>query len=423
MAVSIENFLNIGRKIIPRPIFRLLQIPYHFILAYFGALIYGFPSKRLKIVGVTGTKGKSSTIYILEKIFGEAGKKIGIISSLTNSSHQTMPGRFKIQKALKEFVDSECEFVFLEVTSEGIRQFRHRFINFYAAIFTNLAPEHIESHGSFEKYREAKLKLFRHTKNIHIINKDDENSSYFLNSQTGGKALKKITYSLTNWMDYPVKIKLKLPGEFNFYNMIAATTFANIEGVDFKIIKKAIEKIEVIPGRMESISEGQNFKVIIDYAHTPDSLEKVYQTLGKFKSQKTKSKLICVLGAAGGGRDKWKRPIMGEIAGRYCEKVILTNEDPYNEDPEEIIRQIERGLVKTEYFTENYWKILDRQEAIKKVLQLAGKNDTVVITGKGVEPSIIAKGKVIPWNEKDIVKYELKKLLETCIKNTRSKMA
>lgn len=413
MKITIETFLNVGRKIIPRPIFKFSQPIYHYLLAFLAALFYGFPSKKIKVIGITGTKGKSTTVYILSKIFDEAGIKNSASSSIefkigekifSNSLKMTTPGRFTIQKFLRESVNSNCEIAILEVTSEGIKQFRHRFINFDADIFTNLYPEHIESHGSFEKYRQAKLDLFKRTNNIHIINADNENAKYFLDIS----AKKKIIYSLKNW---PANIKLKLVGEFNKYNALAALTVAKQYNIDSPTIKKALEKIEFIPGRMEFIEKGQDFQIVVDYAHTPESLEQVYKTLGKPKFQKPNSKLICVLGAAGGGRDKWKRPVMGEIAGRYCQEIILTNEDPYDEDPNEIIAQIERGLIKTEYFKENYQKILDRRQAIKTALQLAKKSDTVIFTGKGSETKIMLKNTFIPWNEKKIVMEELSKII------------
>lgn len=391
----------------------MLLLIYHYLLAFLGNIYYGFPSKKLKVIGVTGTKGKSTTVYLLSRIFDEAGIKNSALSSIEfkigaktfpNSLKMTMPGRFVIQKFLRESADNDCKFTILEVTSEGIKQFRHRFINFDAAIFTNLFPEHIESHGSFEKYRKAKLDLFRKTKNIHIVNADDKNAFYFLDIP----AKEKITYSLNppagGW---PKNIKLKLVGELNKYNALAALTIAQKYGVDLQTIKQALEKIEFIPGRMEFIEKGQDYKIIVDYAHTPDSLEKVYKTLEEQRKTKN-SKLICVLGAAGGGRDKWKRPVMGEIAGRYCQKIILTNEDPYDENPEEIIKQIERGLIKTEYFKENYQKILDRRQAIKTALQMAKSDDIIIFTGKGSETKIMLKDKFIPWNEKEIVIEELK---------------
>ncbi|MBC7073868.1 UDP-N-acetylmuramoyl-L-alanyl-D-glutamate--2,6-diaminopimelate ligase, partial [Candidatus Parcubacteria bacterium] len=294
-------------------------------------------------------------------------------------------------------VKEGCQFAILEVTSEGIKQFRHCFLNFKVAVFTNLSPEHIEAHGSFEKYREAKLKLFLATKEIHVINCEDENAKYFLEIP----AKKKITFGLEKG-DFNLKntnLKINLPGNFNLYNALAAFSVAMALGIDEKMAKIALEEFRGIPGRMEKVIS-QPFKVIVDYAFTPNALEKVYQTL-KPKS----SRLICVLGACGGGRDKWKRPILGEIAAKYCNEVIVTNEDPYDEDPLEIIEQVAAGT------KGKAKKILDRREAIREALKIAKSGDTIVITGKGCEPSIcLAKGKKIPWDDRKVVKEEFEKL-------------
>jgi UDP-N-acetylmuramoyl-L-alanyl-D-glutamate--2,6-diaminopimelate ligase len=296
----------------------------------------------------------------------------------------------------------------LEVTSEGIKQHRHRFINFTAAIFTNLTPEHIESHGGFEKYKAAKGKLFKTCKNIHIINIEDENANYFLQF----KANKKYTYGLNKGdiNNKDIRLNLKLPGEFNIYNALAAISLAISQGIKLEIAKKAVEKIENIAGRMEEVIS-YPFKVIVDYAVTPDALEKAYQTI---KNMYSVSKTICVFGSCGGGRDKWKRPTLGKIAAKYCDNIILTNEDPYDEDPLKIIEDIEKGIVESENFKSKkveYEKILDRKEAIKKSLEIAKNNDIVIITGKGCEPWMcLENNKKIPWNEREIIKEEFRKV-------------
>jgi len=384
---------------------------YHFILAFLGALIYGFPSRKLKVIGITGTNGKTTVTEMTSKILEKARYKVASLNSIRfkigseewkNKLRMTMPGRFFIQRFLRKAVDANCQYAILEVTSEGIKQNRHRFINFDLAVFTNLAPEHIEAHGSFEKYKEAKGKLFQSTKNIHVINIDDKNSGYFLKFP----AKKKITFGLKKG-DFNLKntqFKLNLIGDFNFYNALAAICVGISQGIKFETCKKAIEEFRGIPGRMELVIS-EPFKVFVDYAFTPNALEKVYQTLTyKLKNLKTE-KLICVFGACGGGRDKWKRPILGEIAAKYCDEVIMTNEDPYDEDPMEIINQITCGAGKKAK------KILDRREAIREALKLAKENDIVVITGKGCETSIcIAGGKKIPWDDRQVVREEFQKL-------------
>jgi len=383
---------------------------YHYILALFGAIFYCFPSRKIKVIGVTGTNGKTTVVNLATKILEEAGHKVASLSSIKfkigkkewpNTLKMTMPGRLKLQRFLREAVNAGCQYAVLEVTSEGIKQHRHRFIDFDTAVFTNLSPEHIEAHGGFENYRAAKGKLFQTTKNIHIINIDDENANYFLQFP----ARKKYTYGL-NKGDINAKnfqFKLQLIGDFNVYNALAAACVGVSQGVNLEICKKVLEAVGSIPGRMEEVIS-QPFKVFVDYAFTPNALEKVYQTIrSKVKSQK--SKVICVLGACGGGRDKWKRPVLGEIAAKYCDEVIVTNEDPYDENPMEIIEQIAKGT------EDKAKKILDRREAIIKSLELAKPNDVVVITGKGCEPWIcVAGGKKIPWDDREVVKEEFKKL-------------
>jgi len=383
---------------------------YHFILAFLGTLFYRFPSQKIKVIGITGTNGKTTTSEMISKILTEAGYKIASLSSIKfkvgekerqNNLKMTMPGRFKIQKFLREAVDSGCRYAVLEVTSEGIKQHRHRFINFDMAVFTNLAPEHIEAHGGFENYKKAKGKLFQAAKNIHIINIDDENAEYFLKFP----ARRKYTYGLEKG-DINTKntqFKLKLIGDFNIYNALAAICAGLSQGISLDSCKKALEKIEGIPGRMEEIIS-EPFKIFVDYAFTPNALEKVYQTLTT-NYKLPANRLICVLGACGGGRDKWKRPVLGEIAAKYCDEIIVTNEDPYDENPMEIIEQVADGA------GGKAKKILDRREAIRESLKLAKAGDMIVITGKGCEPWICAsKGKKVPWDDREIVKEEFKKL-------------
>jgi len=396
------------KKILPNFILSF----YHFILPFLGALIYGFPSKKLILIGVTGTNGKTTTTEMIREIFEKAGKKIALLNSVRfkigdkeeiNKLRMTMPGRFFIQRFLKRAVKEGCEFAILEVTSEGIKQHRHRFLNFKVAVFTNLAPEHIEAHGSFEKYREAKEKFFQATKEIHVINVEDENSDYFLKFP----AKRKITYGLKKG-DINLentKIKLKIPGRFNIYNALAAISVAISQGIDKDFAIKVLEDFKGVSGRMEEVIS-KPFRVIVDYAFTPNALEKVYQTLRTSNFQLPNSKLICVLGACGGGRDKWKRPVLGQLAAKYCDEVIVTNEDPYDEDPWQIIEQVASGT------KGKARKILDRREAIRTALKLAKEGDIVIITGKGCEPSICVKGKKIPWDDRKVVKEEFEKIYE-----------
>ncbi|MFC1663561.1 Mur ligase family protein [Patescibacteria group bacterium] len=378
---------------------------YHWFLPIIGAFLYRFPSKKMKVIGVTGTNGKTTVVDLTSKILEEAGFKVAVVSSIKfkigkkewpNTLKMTMPGRFKLQRFLRKALNSGCQYALLEVTSEGIKQYRHRFIDFDVVVFTNLTPEHIESHGSLENYRKAKEKLFQACKGVHVINLDDKNAEHFLKFP----AKKKYTYGLIKGdiNTQNTKFNLRLVGDFNKYNALAAICVGLSQGIDFETCKAAIEKAEGIPGRMEQVIS-KPFKVFVDYAFTPAALEKVYQNLKPENSQ-----MICLLGACGGGRDKWKRPVLGQLAGKYCDKVIVTNEDPYDEDPLEIMDQVAKGV------EEKAEKILDRREGINKALKLAKPGDTVVITGKGCEPWICTKGgKKIPWDDRQVVKEEFKK--------------
>lgn len=411
---------------------------YHFLLAFFGAILYRFPAKKLKIIGITGTNGKSTVVELTAKILEEAGHKVASLSSIQfkirekewpNTLKMTMPGRLKLQKFLRQAVNSNCQYAVLEITSEGIKQCRHKFVDFGIAVFTNLAPEHIEAHGSFENYRVAKGKLFQATRETHIINLDDENAEYFLKfnakekyvytmnkkqktkNNNSYKKLFTVHCSLftsrPNGVSFEVqdtRFNLKLLGEFNGYNALAAICVGVSQGIDLEICKKALEKVKGIPGRMEMVIK-EPFKVFVDYAFTPAALEKVYQTLTTNNYKLKTKRLICVLGACGGGRDKWKRPVLGEIAVKYCNQIIITNEDPYDEDPTEIIEQAAKGT------QGKAKKILDRREAIKESLKLASQGDIVIITGKGCEPWIcVKKGRKIPWDDRQVVREEFKKL-------------
>ena len=389
------------KGLIPKSVFRLVAPIYHWKLAFLGALRYGFPSRSMKVIGVTGTSGKTTTVEFLHAIFSGAGYKTASMSGLRfkildkeepNMLKMTMPGRLRIQKFLYEAKLAGAEYVFLEVTSEGIKQFRHKFIKFYAAVLTNLSPEHIESHGGFENYRAAKAELFKLAE-IHVLNGDDENSDFFNKLS----AKKKIVFKFA---DYPKDLKINLAGEFNKMNAVAAIAFAKSEGIKETTIKESLEKVKSLPGRMEFIETSKDFKVVVDYAFLPQALKKVYMTLKKDCQAKN---LICVTGAAGGERDKWKRPVLGNVANEFCGKVIVTNEDPYDEEPEEIINQV--------IGRHDFLKILDRREAIRKALELANKGDVVVVTGKGAEPWIVAKnGQKIAWDDRAVVREELKGL-------------
>ena len=420
------------KKLIPKKLFRVIQPIYHFKLALLGALIYRFPSRKINVVAITGTKGKTSTAEIVNAFLEEAGFKTALAGTLrfkigenskNNMYKMTMPGRFTIQKFLRDAVNAKCDYAIIEMTSEGAKQFRHKFINLNALIFTNISPEHIESHGSFEKYLKAKLKIAKALENspkpdkVIIVNTDDKEANRFLET----KNAEKYNYSLENAKPFNIenskieftfngeKMVSYLTGEFNLYNILGAATYAKTQKVSNEQIKNALLKLKTIRGRMEKIElengnpfkNKQNFSVIVDYAHTPDSLEKAYKAFPN-------NKKICVLGNTGGGRDKWKRVEMGKIADKYCSEIILTNEDPYDENPEEIVNEMKKGTTNKPVEI-----IMDRREAINKAISKAENGDVVIITGKGTDPYImIEKGGKIQWSDAKVAREELQKVLE-----------
>lgn len=417
----IDKTLYTIRQFIPRPIFNFFNPSYHWILSYISALVYRFPSRKIKVIGITGTKGKSSTIEILNAILEKAGHKTALsntirykIDSLShrNLSKMSTPGRFFLQKFIKQAVDQGCKYVLIEMTSQGALAYRHRFIDLDTFIFTNLTPEHIEAHGSYENYRDAKLSIARNlarsrkTLKTIIANTDDKESQLFLDC----KADKKIGFSLNNVQPYNIdqsgidftfantKVHSSLQGQFNLSNIVGAITCAKNENVSDSDIITAIQNFSEIPGRLEKI-QAKDFTVIVDYAHTVDSLKKVYEI---FKG----SPIIGVLGGTGGGRDTWKRSEMGKIADNYCKEIILTNEDPYDESPIKIISDVAKGIT-----NHKAQIIIDRRLAIRKALESAVSGDVVIITGKGTDPYIMGPNNSRqPWSDSQVVKEELEKI-------------
>ena len=420
------------KRIIPKSILENLRPIYHYLLAFTGAFIYRFPSRQLIVVGVTGTKGKSTTTEIVNAIFEAAGYKTALQNTLRfkigetekrNLFKMSMPGRFFMQKFLRDAVNAKCKVAILELTSEGAKQYRHKFIALDALILTNLAPEHIESHGSYPNYINAKINIAKEMEGRKdgtiVVNVDDKEAERFLNLNIKTK----IPYSLkdavgvktdekgSSFQIGKVVIHSKLPGIFNVSNMLGAIACTRHFGVEPETAKVGIEKLNMVRGRMEKIDLGQGFDVVVDYAHTPDSLRAVYET---YKNHGT----ICILGNTGGGRDTWKRPEMGRIADEYCDEIILTNEDPYDEDPQKILEEMKAGILKKPVEI-----IMDRRRAIHTALARASNfakasldNKTgiaVLITGKGTDPYIMeAGGKKAPWDDASVVREELAKILK-----------
>ncbi len=417
---------------------------HHYSVALRGAIRYGFPSRKMIVIGVTGTKGKTSAINFIWSVLMAGGIKTGIITTANirignieklNPYHMTMPGRAMVQKLMADMVSEGCKVCLVETTSEGMKQSRHIGVVYDIAVFTNLTPEHIPSHGTFEKYKEAKGKLFaslgKHYKfidgkkidSVIVANTDSEHAQYYL----GFKADKKITFGITSLADYRADLihethdgvtfsvagklfTISVLGGFNVYNALPAIAIGHLMNISDADIKKGLNSLTLIPGRMEVISEGQPFMVIVDYAHEKQSITGVLTTANAMK--KIGAKIIILLGAEGGGRDKAKRPIMGELAGKMADYLVISNVDPYEDDPTEIVEDI---AVIAEKFgkvrNKDLFVIEDRRAGINKALLLAKAGDVVLITGKGAEQSMIVGEKSIPWDDRIIVKEELKKIL------------
>jgi UDP-N-acetylmuramoyl-L-alanyl-D-glutamate--2,6-diaminopimelate ligase len=421
-------------------------IGYHASVNWIAQLFAGFPARTMITIGVTGTEGKTSTVSYISNLLVTAGFKTGFTSTATfkvgprvtmNPMKMTMPGRFSLARLLLRIKKSGARYLIVENTSEGLRQHRHAGIAYDVAVFTNLSPEHIESHGSFENYRKAKEMLFASLAHAHrkpgvkkiiIANLDDAHAKHFLSYDADEKwgftlegagshevthVVRPAEYScgptgiefvLTDKAGNAVRISTGLVGIFNLKNMLAAAAVALSQGVTLEKVKEGLEKLEPVPGRMEPISEGQPFTVIVDYAHAPSSLKLVYSTLREQLAPG--KKLIAVLGSAGGGRDKGKRPVMGELAARLVDFSVVTNEDPYDEDPAEIIQQVAQGFVNAgKKKGEDYVEVLDRREGIRWALDKARPGDVVVITGKGCEAVIMSKdGKRIPHDDRTVAR-------------------
>ncbi len=417
-----EKLLKKIKSFIPRSLFSVAQPAYHYLLAFWGAVRYGFPSRNLYVVGITGTKGKTSATELTAAILEEAGFCVALANTNQfkiaehterNMTKRSMLGRTQLQQFLRKAADAKCGYAVIEMTSEGAKQFRHKFLDLDALIFTNLSPEHIESHGSYEKYVDAKVSLARALergdshKHTIVANRDDTEAEKFLAVNVGTKC----TFGIDDARPFSTSpaggemvwrgksIKLQIPGEFNILNAIAAATFAESRGVRIDAIKNALEKFSLVRGRMEKIDMGQNFSVIVDYAHTADSLDRAYGVYAGVKK-------ICIIGGTGGGRDVAKRKVMGEIADKHCEHIILTTEDPYDEDPKDIADDVAGGI--KEHSNEF---ILDRRDAMSKAFQMAKKGWVVFMTGKGAGPYIMGpNGSRLPWDDATVAREELAKL-------------
>lgn len=468
----LDKILRIVKKRIPKQVWNAIWPFYHFGMAYLGNAVYGAPSQKIIVIGITGTTGKTTSAYLIVKMLRSAGFKVGLTSTAMfsdgnkdwlNDKKMTMVGRFFTYKMLSDMVKNKCQFAVVETTSEGIVQYRHRFINYDTLIFTGIYPEHIESHGSFEKYKEAKGMLFAHLKDCKtkyandecrvkkvesglkklslervkktiILNGDDKELEYFLNFWAEEKYLvytnknvKEIKLSnchqvkasnikisnhgtsfTINRANESCEVELQVLGAFNVSNAMSAVGVGLAHGLTMTGVKAGLESVSGIPGRLERIDEGQDFTVMVDYAFEPTAVEKLYETVTLIPH----NKIIHVLGSAGGGRDASRRPILGKIAGQEADVVIVTNEDPYDDNPQIIIDQVSLGAQKAgKVLLENLFTITDRREAIAKALSLAEENDIVLITGKGSEQAIcVANGVKEAWDDRIVTREELLKI-------------
>lgn len=426
---------------------------YHNLLARLAAKVYGEPSLRMIVIGVTGTNGKTTTANMIATVLEGAGHKVGLATTSNfriagkqtiNATKMTMLGRFALQKLLSQMVEAGCEFAVIETSSEGIAQFRHVGIAYDVAVLTNLTPEHLESHGGFENYKAAKLELFESLlrgpskrlgetviQKVSVVNLASVHANDFL----GKSANKKYGYlversvgvdgdgkpGLTAWPLAIIKaltpiyeakgcsflvrgtrFHLPMLGPVNVENALAAITVGLSQGLSLESMSKSLENLPIVPGRQEFINAGQNFMAMVDYAHEPEAMKRLYELLATV----SRKRVIHIIGSAGGGRDKARRSILGRMAGELADVVIVTNEDPYDEDPRVIIDAVAQGARSAgKKEGVDLYVIDDRKQALAKAVSMAGEGDLVLSTGKGAEQWICVKdGKKVAWDEREELK-------------------
>lgn len=400
---------------------------YHLAQAVLACLLYGFPGRRLRVIGVTGTNGKTTTTQFITRILTQAEKKVAMASTINfqigdrawvNASKFTTLSPWKLQRFLRDAVKEGCEYAVIETSSHALDQNRVWGIPYEIAVMTNVTREHLDYHETMARYREVKCRLFRLAKHA-VVNLDMEDPDFFCTTQNG----KTLTYSTRNpqaqilatgiALDFKgtefvvddTHFRLQIPGLFNIENALASLGVARLLEIDFSVAREALNSVVGVPGRMELVPNRMNADILIDYAVTPDAFEKLYASILPLKIPG--SKIIHVFGACG-ERDRGKRPVMGEIASFYADIIILTNEDPFHEDPEQIIDDIENGVSKKK--DKNYFRIFDRRSAIAKALSLAEIGDIVLVTGKGAEVTMALGDERVPWSERRVIEEELEKL-------------
>lgn len=434
--MKLDPLLNTGRKLIPKKIFKMGQPLYHWLLAFSGNLVYRFPGRKMIVIGVTGTNGKSTTVELINSVLKENGVKSGMLSTVAieiagkrqdNTTNRTTLGRWQTPRYLREMLQAGCTHVVIEVASEGLIMHRVWGIPFDIAVYTNLSPEHLNTHKTMENYRNAKGLLFaglakskrKGVPKTIIANADDAEFKYF----HGFAADKKISYGIAKgevWAnnislgektqyeliddDKKYKVESPLPAKFNIYNELAAYCVGKALGFDPTKTIAAIESVKQIAGRMQEIPNKRGLKIFIDYAVTPDAFELLFTELRRI----SKGRIISVFGATG-DRDKDKRPKLGVVAGKMTNYTILTDEESYSENPAIIVDSIAEGLETVR--KGNYEIILNRREAIKRALEIAESGDTVVVTGMGHQKYRNMGGdKKIEWDEAEVITEVLSEL-------------
>jgi len=420
-AILLENVNKIRNINLPPDVTFIVAKDTRYALAIASCNFYKNPSRRFKLIGVTGTKGKTTTTYMIKTLLEAQGKKVGLIGTIENyigedslgESDRTTPESLELQKMFAKMVEEKVEYVVMEVSSQALKLQRVVGCNFDVGVFTNFSKEHIsqKEHSDMEEYFNSKMKLFSLCQ-MGFINIDD-----FRGARVKREAKCQVkTYGIDNSCDLLAKdititnigvdfkaklkdrnerIKVDIPGRFSVYNSLAAISVALYYGCSPEIIKTALENIK-IPGRSELVPNKKELSIMIDYAHSPESLENILQAVKTY----TKGRVIVVFGC-GGERDTSKRPIMGEIAGRIADYSIVTSDNPRTEDPESIIKDIEAGISKTKG---KYEIIVDRKQAIEKAIKMANKKDIVILAGKGHEPYQEINKVKYPFDERIIVK-------------------
>lgn len=394
---------------------------------------YRYPAQKLRIVGVTGTNGKTTTTYLIESIIAAAGKKAGVIGTINYRvagrqvpALNTTPGPLELQEILSQIVEAKCHYAVTEVSSHGLVQGRVSGLPFDVCLFTNATShEHLDYHGTFRNYLAAKISLFSHylaksnkEKRVAVINRDDRAARYFYRSISRGVRLisygfrpgatvrgfglvfkeEDVSFRARTPMG-ETEIRLKLPGRHNAYNALAALAFGVGEGIPLQTIRQGIQELRVVPGRFEDVETNRGFRVVVDYAHTDIGLKNLLMTAHAVrKASKEKQGRILLVFGCGGDRDKSKRPKMGRVSSAYADFFIITSDNPRNEEPVAIIKEIESGILSSR--RSRYEIIPDRAEAIRRIISLAKTGDIVLIAGKGHETYQVMKDTVIPFDDR-----------------------